>query len=308
MGLREIGSAFVRLWVKRDELSSGLKQAETQVQQSARKMQQESTESSKGFFAGIKDVNKAFTATIGATLKLAGHIGVVVGLFTGLVALAEKLHQWLQRSHKEAQASADALREASVALERLSLKPGANKDPLGLQAQKLALIEIRDTYTKVHEDITKAEIAAEQSIKHAREPGIRREAEARLKAANDERTRATEQQLQEEDGIRRSFDAKRKERLGKIERDSVSMRKDITADEIGESERAEQEAAEKKRKLDIENAKELHALRMEQIEMEARAQEDAFRRLESLASTQRNQGVSGDVRMIAGLVKQLLDK
>lgn len=331
--LRELGSAFVRIFVRKDELSAGLKQAEQEVKQTTEKMQASGQQAAVGIFGTIQGLNKAFTDTIGATLKLISRItmiGTAVGVVIGLVlkmadafgaaeAKAQELRKTVEATGKQLaggekeplssllKAVAKADQEVQKLQQRLRDKSAAPKD-VGFGGTSIQELQNQIAY---------ATRTRERAIDNLRNYQRRVSEEQAAKDAEDAKKKA--------DAFREAAELAAATTVERF--DEYDPSDDPLLKGIEESSRRHEEAvkhvvalyyklnaeATTKWGNDLKQAQlDAHAERLKQIEFEAearvRAETDALHRISALRSSQRNQSASGDLRTITALIKRLVDK
>lgn len=289
MALREIGAAFVRIFVKKDTLSSELRQAEQEVRQSAAKMEQAST----GVFGKLKDVRGVLNNTLGVVLSLISRFTAVLAVVGLIAGAAKAVYEWTQKAAREADALGKSIEKTSKAYAELNDKPNRVSGLLESAAE-----EYRKAAQALSENTSggRAQLKFKENFEAAEENlvNIRQ-----LSNAINEANKRAGVELSRQDKERLDLAKKRHE--------------EITDTDIANAERAAADAYEQyhgeavKRVFDLYNKYRIEATK-EWSAAIVQAHQDAFRQIESLASTQRNQSASGDVRTMVALLKQLVDK
>lgn len=329
MALREIGSAFVRLFVKKDGLSADLKSAETEVKQAAQNMEASGKQASVGIFEGIKGVNKAFTATIGATLKLISNItliGTAIGLVVGLALKmagafgdaedkAKQLRIEIEKTGKEMAGGekeplSGLIRAVGVADEevqklqqRLSEKNNTFRDT-GFGGESVQELQSKLGYAirtreRAIDTLRNYQTKAADEVAKKDEEIAKKKAAEQEKAADLARETTVEHVNEydaDSDPLLKGIEQFRKthEEAIKFIFDFYNKSRVEATRKWSESVRAAQAEA--------------HAERLAQIEREAQAYADVFRQYRSFMDSQRNQSASGDMRTLIALVKELVDR
>jgi hypothetical protein len=120
---RELASAFVRLFVKKDELSAGLNSAKAEVGQATEQMAQSAGKVSTGFggvAASIKSATKpardlvgSITSTLGIFTRILGIVGLIGGAVGALVVAWKQIAEYGERQAKALQGVIALQREAA---------------------------------------------------------------------------------------------------------------------------------------------------------------------------------------------------
>lgn len=139
--LQQIGSAFVRLFVKKDELDRGLNEAKTQVNQTAQQMNQSAGKAATGF-SGVansikgatkpaRDLLSAVVGTLGIFTRMLGIVGLLTGALVAAWTAAKRLSGFGEDAAKN-------LRQAAEEGKRLQeILRGATPENLDATIQKI---------------------------------------------------------------------------------------------------------------------------------------------------------------------------
>lgn len=274
--LREIGSAFVRLFVRKDELSSGLKQAEAEVRSSAEKMQQ----STAGIWSGLRDVRKTLNDTIGVVFSLIARFTAVTAVIGLIVSGVQSLYDWMNKAKNAAKELGEHIDDIESRVYSITDKPSPY-DAILVEASN-AYQEARKAFEEqayggrapfeVVKNLERSGVVLERLIK------LNNEYRKSLNQTYDNPPSPSDSYDPDKDPILKSAEEFRKRHEDAI-RHVVEMYHKMTADATAEWGR--------------------------QIQKELADAADAFNRLQS---TQRNQSASADIKIMTGLLKQLVNK
>lgn len=283
--LQQIGSAFVRLFVKKDELDRGLNEAKAQVDQAAQEMNASAQKAATGF-SGVasslksatkpaRDLVSAITSTLGIFTRILGIVGLIGTAVGALVIAWEKIATYGERQAKALQDQIDRQRDLSN-----TLRAANEKSKQQALEELQARLNIQDQYRKQSD--------LERKLNEARESGDGRlrtmiASLEKQKAAVDENIRAYEQQVALlEKSVHANKELEQAKKVQNFDRMVVEESAKSEVDAAKEAVRireAQIEAAREASREILSNAKEEQEILAESAKTRAQIHKDEMKRI-----------------------------
>jgi hypothetical protein len=293
---RELASAFVRLFVKKDELSAGLNSAKAEVGQATEQMAQSAGKVSTGFggvAASIKSATKpardlvgSITSTLGIFTRILGIVGLIGTAVGGIVAAWKAINEYGEKQAASLQTALDRQRELSNlarsatpsnkadVLAKIQAETNVNK----LYVDRAALQDKINKFSAADTQIAKVTLADAQKRLASVNEQIRAE-EARVTLLQ----RASEEYAKQEEAVKA---LKQLQNFEQLVRDESAKAEKDAADEALRKREEQIEAARDAAREILDAAREEQEILEESAKIRERIHREEMRRIEERAAAE----------------------
>lgn len=282
--LQQIGSAFVRLFVKSDELDKGLNAAKAQVSQAAQQMNADAGKAADGFRNVGEEIKAAtkpareLSSAVGGVLGIFGRVSLTIGLIGA--GVRELAGLWTAVGEEQRKAQANLVGMLALQREMSELVSKSRNDPSGTLnevAAQIALLqdrvkELDDAYQKAFVS-DNFKLSREESTKLAEEIGKLQE---RIEALQRVQGRA----VQERDAKAQADAIKQAAELDKTLKERQATEDKAVADDVLSVRLKAIEAAREASRELLDNEKEIGRIQAEAAERRKREHAEDMRRIE----------------------------